>query len=372
MTSTGAGISAIALEFPTHVRRNDFWERNHPELVANKDNGTYLRVVASSDGTETDNAFDIERRPYLSDTFRGARERRVIAAEETAIDLEQRALQGLCRARGIDPAELDAVMVHSWLPDTLGPQNAAHLTARLGLRVPAWNFESACNSVMVGLQTAAALVRAGDYERIALITSITSSRNVDPSSTLSWFLGDGCGALLIERCPTGRGIISSKVIGTQETCGVAEFLMEVDEMEDDDHIRTPRIRMRMENTAAGRIMRDSAEQQLTTCVRGALDKAGYTIDDVDFLVVNTPVAWFAAFCARALGVDPEKTVSTFGTYANIGPVLTTANLFEAASTGRIKAGDVVVLFGIGSVSTAGAAVVVWGDDVALGPHPVSG
>lgn len=365
MTSIGAAISAIAVEFPADVRRNDFWVINYPEMVSAKTEGAFVRLLASSEDPRSENPFDIERRPYMADTFRGARERRVLAAGETAMDLECGALQKLCRARGIDPTELDAVMVYSYLPDTIGAQNAAYLTARLGLRVPAWNFESACNSSMIGLQTAAALVRAGEYARIAIIASNTPSRAVEPGDTLSWFMGDGCGALLVERCPSGQGILSSKVIGTQETCGAWEFVLEVD-----DHSRSTKVRMRAGSADAGALMRDNAGKHLTTCVHGALDKAGYTIDDVDFLVVNTPVAWFASFCARTLGIDPAKTVSTFGSYANIGAALTAANLFEAANTGRIKPGDLVVLFGIGSVSTAGAAVMRWGDDVALGPAPL--
>jgi 3-oxoacyl-[acyl-carrier-protein] synthase-3 len=57
-------------------------------------------------------------------------------------------------------------------------------------------------------------------------------------------------------------------------------------------------------------------------------------------------------------------VNTYPRFANVGPALLPVNLHDAAP--RLHAGDHVLVFSIGSVSTAGAAVLRWGD-VALGP-----
>jgi 3-oxoacyl-[acyl-carrier-protein] synthase-3 len=118
----------------------------------------------------------------------------------------------------------------------------------------------------------------------------------------------------------------------------------------------------------GKVLRDTAQPFLEECCAGALAAAGVKISDIDYFAVNTPTAWFADFAARALHVDRAKIENTHDDYANIGPVLTPANLFHAASAGRIKPGDLVLIYAIGSVSSAGAAVMRWGD-VALGPLP---
>jgi 3-oxoacyl-[acyl-carrier-protein] synthase-3 len=361
-----AGISAVSVEFPRQVRNNSFWEKNYPEMLTSEDDGAFVRLLASDEYAPADNLFDAERRPYMADPFRGARERRVLGEAEGTLDLEERALVKLCQARGIDLGDVDAVMVASWMPDTLGFQNAAYLVRRLGMKAAAWNFESACNSSIVGLQSAASLVRSREYERVAVVISAAYSKMVDPDDRFSWFFGDGAGAFLVERAPDGTGVLGSKVISTQETCGSFACPIEVEP----DGL-SARVRWRAGDVSSGMIMRDNAGPQLTACVGGALERSGHTLDDVGFFVFNTPVAWFSSFCAKTLGVDPGKTLSVYPSYANIAAALTPVNLFHAARAGKIKSGDLIVLFGIGSASTSGAMVMRWGD-VALGPVPEPG
>ncbi len=195
-----------------------------------------------------------------------------------------------------------------------------------------------------------------------VIVSSANSRLLDDTDSLSWFMADGAGAAVIGATAPGEGFLGSKVIGTQETCNA--FVFEAVSMGDD----SARVRLKGGDESAGRLMRERSEPQLHACVDGALRAAGVTLDDIKFFVVNTPTAWFARFCARALGIDPERTISMYPTYGNMGPALTTANLYHAAASGRIKKGDLVLVYAVGSVSTAGATVMRWGD-VALGPAP---
>lgn len=101
-------------------------------------------------------------------------------------------------------------------------------------------------------------------------------------------------------------------------------------------------------------------------LRGALRAAGVSLDDIAFFVCNTPVAWYAAFFARALGIPEERTLTTYPWLANMGPALMPVNLHAAAASGRIRRGDLVLVHTVGSVSTAAAVVLRWGA-VGLGP-----
>src|SRR5262249_25536833 len=118
----------------------------------------------------------------------------------------------------------------------------------------------------------------------------------------------------------------------------------------------------------GRVIRDIVQPFVVECTTGALGAAGMTLADVDFLSGNTATRWMARFYARALGIDPERVADTYPLYANIGPALMPVNLHHSARAGRIVPGQIVVLYAIGSVSSAGAVVMRWGD-VALGPEP---
>src|SRR5262249_9847621 len=305
------GIQALAVSFPATVRTNDYWRTRFADAVADAEQKSLARLFSAKSEAPPDNPFDIEMAPYLSDPFRGAVERRVLAPGEGSLDIELRAAREVLRARGISPGDLDAIMVASFTPDTMAAGNAAYLSRALGAQVPAWNLESACSSTIVGLQSATALIRAGEYRRVLLVVSCTYSRMLDPTDSLSWFMGDGAGALIIGPAPPGEGMLGTKVIGTQETCG-AFYVDPVVNAGD-----AGAWRRRAGEGNAGRLMREGSADQLHTCVEGALAAAGASLHDVSFFVFNTPVAWFARFCARTLGIDPERTISMFPSYGNM-------------------------------------------------------
>jgi 3-oxoacyl-[acyl-carrier-protein] synthase-3 len=261
----------------------------------------------------------------------------------------------------MSPEDIDLMIVSSLRPDTIGVGNAAYLSAELGLRGAAWNLETACSSSVVGLQTANAVIKAGDYRNVLVVTSCTYSRDADESDSLAWFLGDGAGAFVV--CPSKGpdGVLGSKTVHTADTCGAFYYDMIV------GPDQVPRFRMNADAKAT-RVLRDSAMVYLRECCDGALDASNMRLSDIDFFVFNTPTAWYAKFCARAMGIDVSRTIDTYPLYANIGPALMPSNLYRAARSNKIRKGDVVLLYAIGSSSTASATVMRWGD-VTLGPDP---
>jgi 3-oxoacyl-[acyl-carrier-protein] synthase-3 len=148
---------------------------------------------------------------------------------------------------------------------------------------------------------------------------------------------------------------------TGATCGAFSYELAL------DRSGAPRITMTA-SRGAGRVLRETSEHYVRTCCAGALQAAGVTVRDVDLFVCNTPTAWFARFAARVLGIDPDRTVDTFPLYGNVGPSLWPMNLHHAAATRRLRSGDLVLLYAIGSASAASAAVLRWGD-VRVGPAP---
>jgi 3-oxoacyl-[acyl-carrier-protein] synthase-3 len=120
------------------------------------------------------------------------------------------------------------------------------------------------------------------------------------------------------------------------------------------------------NPGAGQMLRDSSLASVREVCGEAARRAGVSLRDIDFLVCNTPTAWYAEFCARMLELDPSRTIDTHAQYANIGPALLVANLWHAAEARRIRPGDLVLVFSIGSSSNATAAVIRW-TSVAIAP-----
>lgn len=360
-TQPPVGIKSLAVDFPSIIRTNDYWRQHHPDIVAIVEQHHQVEVWNAGEGRAL-SAFDLEMAPYLRDPFRGAVERRVLGPGESALGLELNAARKALAAASMSPGDIDLAIVTSFFPDRMGPGHAAYFAAELGLRGGAWNLETACSSALVGLQTAGALVRAGEYRNVLVVSSCVYSRATDTQDTISWFCGDGASAFVVGPVDPGYGFLGARTFHSGETCGA--FSVDVTA----DPTFGQRVRFRS-NPSAGPILRDTAEPHLRKCVAGALEAAEVELGDIKFFVVPTPTAWYSRFCARVLEISHDRTIDNFPRYANTGPILMPANLFHAVEDGKIARGDLVLLYTIGSVASSGALVMRWGD-TALGPAPV--
>lgn len=350
---TSAGLRSLAIALPGERRTNQWYRERYPrEVRAVEEKRT--RALPNEVG-ELDPAMV----PYLADPFRGTVQRFALAPGETALDIELRAAREALAVAGIAPAEIDLLIATAFPSDQPAVGQAAFLARALGIGGAAWNLESTCSSSMVALQTACGLVTAGQYRRVLVVSSCTYSRIVDGRSPLSWVAGDGAGAFVVSEVSEGEGLRGMKTVHTGETCGVFSNHLAIDD-------GAPRIRMQADPRAATFL--EDTLRYMPQCCGAAAAQAGVTLAEIDAFVLNTPVAWFTEVATRTLGIDPQRTVTAYPFCANVGPALMPINLLLAAKSGRVRPGDLVMLYGVGSVSTATASVLRWGD-VALGEAP---
>lgn len=357
------GIRSIAVTFPNIVRTNDYWRQKYPQLVTQAEQKTLAKLFSANDPNAKTSEFDEEMIPYLSDPFRGSVERRILAPEESSMTLEKRVAFDAIAAAEMSTEDVDLMIVTSLFPERIAPGNASFLVGEMGLRCPAWNLESTCSSALVALQTANALVQTGAYRNVLVVISCIYSRFVDEDDTLSWFMGDGAGAFVVSALKPNQGVLATKIIHTAATCGA--FFNELIT----DAQGNPRMRIQNGKNASQQI-RGTGVEFVRACSQGAVEAAGVTLDDIKFFAFNTPTAWYANLCVRALGIDPERTINLYPQIANIGPVLPIVNMYYGAQMGKVQENDLVLVYTIGSASTAAATVMRWGD-VKLGPLPAA-
>lgn len=362
MVHQPVGIRSLAVKLPSIKRTNDYYREKYPDLLAQAEQKSLARLFSLA-GSAPSNEFDLEMLSYLSDPFRGTVERWVLGPGESSLMLEERAARDALDAAKLSPEEVDLMLVASIWPEQIGFGDAAFLARQLGLQSAAWNLDATCGSTPVALQTACALVRAGEYRNVLVVISCTYSRFVDEDDTASWFLGDAAGAFVVGLLESNQGVLSTKTVHTSAMCNLVSLKLT------NDAQGKPQIRIQLGNDA-NKIIRKTTAGFLLTCCKDAVAAAGLTLDQIDFFLFNTPTAWFAHFCTRVLGIDPERTLNLYPQYANIGPVLTVANLYHAAQLGKIRENDLVLIYGYGAAGVASANVVRWGN-VTLGPTPKS-
>lgn len=359
-----AFLSGMALKYPKRSVTNDYFRRVHPASVAGEGDKMLAKIWTPPPGAGND-PWTEEMTKYMDDPFRGAQGRRWLGEGESALTLETAAAKDALAAAGVEVKDVELTLVASFQPDQPGTGNAAFLAGALGLRGAAWNLETACSSALIGLETASAFVRSGQAKVVLVVASCTYSRNVAETDSLAWSVGDGACAFVVTGREGGAELLSFQSHHTAPTCGAMYYepLVEAPGA-------APTLRMRS-GPKGGRAIREAAHWAIDACCHPAAQKAGVGLRALDFYAVTTPVAWYQRFFARQVGVDFDRVMNMHPVYANNGPCLMPQNLFHAAKEQRFGKGARVLLHTVGSVSSAGAAVIRWGE-VGLGPLPEPG
>ena len=361
MLHSPVGIRSLAVSLPNIKRTNDYYIEKYPDLIAQADQKNLAKVFSFA-GSIPSNDFDLEMKHYLSDPFRGAVERRLLGSGESSLTLEYDAAKDALAAAKLSSDDVDLMLVASIWPEQVGFGNAAFLAQQLGLKGAAWNLDAACGVTPVALQTACALVRGGEYNNVLVVVSCTYSRFFNENDTISWFLGDGAGAFVVSSLELNQGILGTKTI---HTAVLADTILP--QLTQDKH-GNPKLCMQI-GQGANKLFRETATDLLSICCEGAASAADVTLKQIDFFLFNTATAWFSRFCTRVLGIDPKRTINLYPQYANVGPVLTVANMYHAAQMGKIRENDLVLIYGFGAAGAASASVMRWGK-VALGSDPL--
>ncbi|HZR83308.1 MAG TPA: beta-ketoacyl-ACP synthase 3 [Candidatus Binatia bacterium] len=298
----------------------------------------------------------------------GVRERRVLRSEESLVDLAEAAAREALAAADVAPGALDAVVVATTSGPYLFPSLACLLHERLGLSAqPAFDVAAACAGFPYALSVADQGVRAGDYERVLVVGADRLSAFCEPSDRgTSALFGDGAGAVILagerggseggDRGPVRgeRGILACRLraLGAEwPMLYVRSGARAPGELAADD----ADFWMRMRGPEVFRL----AVEQLVALTREALAAAELAAGDVALLVPHQANVRIIRAMVAQLGIAEERVGINLDRCGNTSAASIPIALRDAASAGRLQAGDVLVLNAVGGGMTAGALVARW-------------
>lgn len=291
-------------------------------------------------------------------TRTGIKERRIARDNETSSDMATAAAQQALDKAGISAEQVDLIIVATVTPDMFFPSTACLVQEKLGAkRAAAFDLSAACSGFLYGTSVAAQFVASGMYRYVVVVGVESLSKIVDWSDRSTCVLfGDGAGAALIGPVEDGMGFLSFE-LGADG--GGAELLkLEAG----GSRIPVPKVEPgRKENyihMAGGEVFK-FAVRAMNTASDQALEKAGITKEDVDFLVPHQANLRIIDSAVKRLGLAYDKVVVNLNRYGNMSSASIPVALDEAVSEGRIKEGDTLVLVGFGGGLTWGASVIKW-------------
>jgi 3-oxoacyl-[acyl-carrier-protein] synthase-3 len=284
----------------------------------------------------------------------GIERRHFVAEGQTTSDLATRAARAALADAGIDAGAVDAIIVATSTPDFTFPSVATMVQGALGItRGFAFDLQAVCAGFVFALTNANALILTGQATCVLVIGAETFSRlmNWQDRSTCVLF-GDGAGALVLTAAPgTGtsadRGVLATDL----NSDGRYRDLLYVD-----GGVSTGTTgHLVME----GREVFRHAVEKLAETAHRALDKAGLTAADVDWIVPHQANIRIIEGTARKMGVPMDRVVVTVQDHGNTSAASIPLALSVGKARGQIKPGDLIVTEAIGGGLAWGSVALRW-------------
>lgn len=243
---------------------------------------------------------------------------------------------------GIDPSEIDAIILATTTPDRAVPGTSSAVALGLGLSCGAFDVNAACSGFVYGLSVAHGLIAMGSKKILLIGTDCLSKITDWTDRNTAILFADGSGAVVIEAVENGNQLLAWDI----DADGAAEKFLYAEvggfvKMEGKEVFRR-----------AVRIMVDSAQKSMTS--------AGITAEDLAFVVPHQAnIRIIEAACSR-LGVPMEKAATVLHRTGNTSSASIPLALIDSLEQGKIKDGDLILLVGFGAGMTAASAVLRWG------------
>jgi 3-oxoacyl-[acyl-carrier-protein] synthase-3 len=281
----------------------------------------------------------------------GIRERPVASPDDRLSDYAARVGAAALGRAGVDPGQVDLVIVATMTQDELTPNTAPLVAHLIGAdRAGAFDVGAACTSFLSAIAIGAAQIEAGRATWVLIVGADFITRITDWEDRKSAPLfADAAGAAVLGPSEGGHGAIGPIVLGAD---GAAPHAIVADHSDR---------KLRMD----GPVVYRNAVARMTEATLEAVNRAGLTLDDVDLFVYHQANARITHALGERLGLDPARVVDCIERLGNSSAATLPLGLAAAERDGRLRPGARVLLGAFGAGFTWGGGVIEWGgaDDV---------
>lgn len=278
----------------------------------------------------------------------GIRKRHVVVEGERCSQLAEAAARRALESAGVEPSEIDLIVVGTTTPDQIFPSTACLLQQRLGIRgCCAFDVQAVCTGFVYAVGVADQFVRAGSAKRALVVGAETMSRLLDWQDRATAVLfGDGAGAVVLGASDE-PGIISTHL----HADGAYADLLQVPGGIGGD--RNAGHYLEMKGTEVFKM----AVTTLGRIVDETLEANGMQKSDIDWLVPHQANDRILRATARKLDMPMERVVVTVDEHANTSSASIPMAFDTAVRDGRIRRGETVLMEGFGGGFTWGTVLL---------------
>ncbi len=288
----------------------------------------------------------------------GIRERRIASENEATSDLAVIAAERALEYAGLDPMELDLIVIATSTPDMVFPSTACIVQDKIGARrAAAFDISAACSGFIYALAVGDQYVRSGTFSSVLIIGAEVMSRIIDWTDRGTCILfGDGAGAVVLKRGWVDSGILSTHLHSDGALWdlihvpgGGSRIPPSIDVLER----KLNCIKMKGSETfkVAVRTLADAAWE--------ALKANNLRPSDLDLLIPHQANMRIIKAVVEKLEIRMEKVVMNLDRFGNTSAASIPMALDEAVREGRTREGNFILMEGFGGGLTWGSAMVKW-------------
>ncbi len=291
----------------------------------------------------------------------GIKERRILKNGATS-DLAYGALKDLIDTTGLDPNDIDVIIIATVTPDMLFPATACLVQERIGAS-NAWGFDlsAACSGFLFAVQTGASFISSGAFKKVVVIGADKMSSIVDYSDRNNCILfGDAAGAILLEATE-------------DKTLGIKDSILHIDgtgaevlNMKGGGSLNPPThetIDKKMHYLyQEGKAVYKRAVLGMAEVSAEVVEKNNLKPDDIAWLVPHQANLRIIDSTAKRMGIGMDKVMINIHKYGNTTSGTIPTCLAEYYREGKVKKGDNLILSAFGAGFTWGAIYLTWGID----------
>jgi 3-oxoacyl-[acyl-carrier-protein] synthase III len=282
----------------------------------------------------------------------GIRQRAIAGPLETTTTLAVEACRRALVDAKVEAGEIDLIVCATSTPDRTFPATATLIQAALDIPVCiAFDVQAVCSGFVYAMGVADAMLQAGQGTTALVIGAETFSRILDWSDRTTCVLfADGAGAAVLRAVPEAeagdRGILAHAL----RADGRQADLLYVDGGASQGG-RVGKLKMQ------GQAVFRHAVGNISEAIKACCEKAGVSVDDVDWFVPHQANIRILEGVARRLGLPEEKVITTVSQHGNTSAASVPLAFDVARRDGRIKTGDLVLLEAMGGGFTWGASLL---------------
>lgn len=303
---------------------------------------------------------DLEKIVETSDewitTRTGIKQRHKAADNEYTSQFGVKAANQALERAGLKAEDIDIILCATTTPDQIMPSTGALIQAQIGATNAAgMDVFAACSGFLYGLTMVESMIRTGQIRNALVIGAEVLTKYVDYTDRSTCVIfGDGAGAAVVGPVPEGKGILATKIRsdGRYEEQLFAPgggTKLGTSHQTIDDRLHYFKMKGNELFKVAVRSMADISKEML--------DKAGYTVDDVDLVIPHQANQRITDAVASRLGVPEEKVYSNIAEHGNTSSASIPIALDECIEQGKVKEGSLVLLTAFGGGVTWGGTLI---------------